>query len=145
MNNAAIRIDPNGRIREIPLGDHPRDQARAVSRALLDAPEVIHRLHYPADAIVVIGGRNRARHQPNLYAGVLLHALGGPAEDLRGSVVLAGVTSTDHLVSLPDTALAEARAICPEAPGERPSAVGIRAVDANTNAPQQTTGKDADA
>lgn len=145
MSEAGIRIDLHGQTREFPLGEHPRDQARAVSRALLDAPEVIRRLHHRASAIVVIGGKNRARHQPNPYAGVLLQALGSPAEDLRGSIVLAGVTPSDHLTSLPDTVLAEVRQICLEAPGQRPAAAEIRTSATNTNAPQQTTDKDADA
>ncbi|GGL03611.1 hypothetical protein [Streptomyces flaveus] len=111
----AIRIDITGALREISLGDTPRDQARTVSRALLDAPAVIRRLDHPDGAIVLIGGKNRDRHQPNLYASLLSHSLGGPVEDLHGPVVFASVTSTDHLVSLPDSALAEAQEICAKA------------------------------
>ncbi|MER5223858.1 hypothetical protein [Streptomyces flaveus] len=111
----AICIDITGALREIPLGDTPRDQARIVSRALLDAPAVIHRLDHPDGVIVIIGSKNRDQHQSNLYASLLSRSLEGPVEDLHGPVVFAGVTSTDRLVSLPDRALAEAQKICAKA------------------------------
>ncbi|WP_149183350.1 hypothetical protein [Streptomyces sp. TRM49041] len=118
----AIRIDTAGALREIPLGDTPRDQARAVSRALLDAPAVIRRIDHPDGSIVVIGGKNREQHPPNLHASLLAHALGGPAEDLRGSVVFAGLAPSDRLIPLPGPALTEAREICTTAPGQLPEA-----------------------
>ncbi|MFY1677429.1 hypothetical protein [Streptomyces sp. WMMC905] len=114
----AIRIDTTGALREFPLGDTPRDQARSVSRALLDAPAVIRRIDHPDGSIVVIGGRNRVQHQLNVSASALAHALGGPVEELRGSVVFAGVTRTDRLVSLPNSALIEAQEICARPQGE---------------------------
>ncbi|MEU8522829.1 hypothetical protein [Streptomyces sp. NPDC048577] len=117
----AIRIDTTEALREIPLGDTPRDQAHSVSRALLDAPTVIRRIDHPDGSIVVIGGRNREQHQLNVGASALAHALGGPVEDLRGPVVFAGVTSSDRLVSLPDSALIEARQICARPQGELPA------------------------
>ncbi|MEU3046254.1 hypothetical protein ABZ705_06905 [Streptomyces sp. NPDC006984] len=108
----AIRIDTAGALREIPLGDTPRDQARAVSRALLDAPAVIRRIDQPDGSIVVIGGKNREQHPPNRHATALAHALGGHLDDIRGPAVFAGVTASDRLVSLPEAALTEAWEIC---------------------------------
>ncbi|WP_344395315.1 hypothetical protein [Streptomyces vastus] len=75
-------------------------------------PTVIRRIAHPDGSVVIIGGKNREQHPPNLHACLLSQALGGPVEDLRGSVVFAGVTPSDRLISLPDAVLAEAHKTC---------------------------------
>ncbi|MGC9539946.1 hypothetical protein [Streptomyces sp. UG1] len=70
--------------------------------------------------------------------GLLSHALDDcPVEDLRGSVIFAGLASSGHLISLPDAALPEARAICTTPPDQLPAAGPT-----TPTAPHRTTEED---
>ncbi|MHA7956376.1 hypothetical protein ACX9I7_01270 [Streptomyces sp. L500] len=111
--NTALLIEPNGSITELDLGDQ-HSQAKALARKLLDAPAVITYIHSPAGGwLAVIGGKNRAQHLPNLFAGLAIEELGGQFHDTSGAIVFTGYLTSGHLTGLPAEAAALIRDICP--------------------------------
>uniref|UniRef100_A0AAU2V712 Uncharacterized protein n=1 Tax=Streptomyces sp. NBC_00003 TaxID=2903608 RepID=A0AAU2V712_9ACTN len=95
-----LLIDVEGQTRSYALSG-PGTPARICARALLDTPQVIHKLNHPAGRLAILGGLHRHRKRPNFHASVLAHTLGGPVEDLRGSILFAGLTPNDELTALP--------------------------------------------
>lgn len=95
-----LLIDVEGQTRNYTFSG-PGTPARICARALLDTPQVIHKLNHPAGRLAILGGLHRHRKNPNFHASVLAHTLGSPVEDLRGSILFAGLTPNDELTALP--------------------------------------------
>lgn len=112
--NTALLIQPDGSLTELDLGDEHTTQAKALARKLLDAPAVITYIHSPTGGwLAVLGGKNRARHRPNLFAGLAIEELGGQFHETSGAIVFTGYLPSGHLIGLPAEAAALIRDICP--------------------------------
>ncbi|CAM5315024.1 hypothetical protein [Streptomyces abikoensis] len=110
--NTVLRVGPQGSLTEFDLGDEPASQAKILARSLLDTPEVIAYIHRPTGCVTVIGGKNRARHLPNIHAGIALQELSGDFHDAMGPLVITGYLHTGDLTALPDDAAAVIRDVC---------------------------------
>ncbi|MFF4408416.1 hypothetical protein ACFY1P_29235 [Streptomyces sp. NPDC001407] len=109
----ALHIAVDGTLTELDLTEHPGQQAKALARALLDAPEVIAYVHRPSGCLAVIAGLNRARSLPNFHAGIALEDLSTEFHDAMGAVVFTGYRHSGDLVALPADADSLIRNVCP--------------------------------
>ncbi|GGP44747.1 hypothetical protein [Streptomyces abikoensis] len=109
----ALQIDLDGTLTELDLTDDPRQQAKTIARALLDAPTAIARFHRRTGCLAVIAGMNRAQSLPNFHAGVALEELTGEFHDAMGTVIFTGYHRDGELTTLPHDVNSCLRTLCP--------------------------------
>ncbi|MGX1668653.1 hypothetical protein [Streptomyces sp. NPDC055400] len=124
----ALRIDLDGRLRDLDIGTTLNEQSKVIARALVDSAEAVQYIRRTkGPSIVVLAGEHRDNKLPNLYAGLAVHGLSGSlGHELQGPVVFAGYTRDGEIADLPQDAVAEIRELCPGNPDGIPAIVRIR-------------------
>ncbi|MCX4666411.1 hypothetical protein OG453_06980 [Streptomyces sp. NBC_01381] len=124
----ALRIDLDGKVRDLYIGTTLTEQSKVIARALLDSAEAVQFIRRTSGpSIVVLAGEHRDNKLPNLYAGLAVHGLAGSlGHELQGPVVFAGYTQDGELADLPQDAVTEIRELCPTKPDGIPAIVHIR-------------------
>ncbi|MCY0931165.1 hypothetical protein OTB20_34285 [Streptomyces sp. H27-H1] len=110
----ALRVDLDGRIRELDIGTTRNEQIRIIGRALLDNIDAVDFIRRPTGPDLVVFARAHRAHQAlNLHAANAVHQLAAPLPHLiAGEVVFAGYTAAGDLTGLPEDAAETIRAAC---------------------------------